>query len=131
MLGSTRSTRDRAGKAENLGAAVGAYLNMDMVGRLEDGPLILQGVGSSPAWPREIERRNVVVGLDIVTNGSPFMATDATAFYLKGVPVLNAFTGAHDDYSTPRDTAETLDYDGMQPRPSTTTACKGWRTWSR
>jgi hypothetical protein len=56
----------------------------------------------------------VVVGLDIVTNDSPFMATDATAFYLKGVPVLNAFTGAHDEYSAPRDTPDSLDYDGMQ-----------------
>jgi S1-C subfamily serine protease len=54
------------------------------------------------------------VGLDIVAGDSPFMATDATAFYLKGVPVLNAFTGAHGEYSTPRDRPDTLDYAGMQ-----------------
>ena len=42
------------------------------------------------------------------------MATDATAFYLKGVPVLNAFTGAHAEYSTPRDTPDTLNYAGAQ-----------------
>jgi C-terminal processing protease CtpA/Prc len=83
------------------------------VGRLCD-KLVLQGVGSSTVWPREIERRNAPLGLSIVTNDSAFLPTDATAFYLKGVPVLNAFTGAHAEYSTPRDTADTLNYDGLQ-----------------
>ena len=116
MLGSTHFTRslDPDGESEHLREKVAAYLNMDMIGRLEGDALILQGVGSSTAWPREIERRNVVVGLDIATSDSPFMATDATAFYLKGVPVLNAFTGPHGEYSTPRDRPDTLDYEGMR-----------------
>ena len=84
-----------------------------MIGRLDD-KLILQGVGSSSIWPREIERRNAPVGLSIATSESAFLATDAIAFYLKGVPVLNAFTGVHGDYSTPRDTADKLNYEGMQ-----------------
>ena len=112
LLGSTHFTRSFGG-GETLHPAIAAYLNMDMIGRLDD-KLILQGVGSSPVWPQEIERRNVPVGLSIVTNDSAFMATDATAFYLKGVPVLNAFTGAHGDYSTPRDTADKLNYPGTQ-----------------
>jgi Tol biopolymer transport system component len=114
ILGSTHFTRSFGGAdRESLYPAVAAYLNMDMIGRL-DGPLSLQGVGSSSVWPREIEKRNVPVGLNIVTSESAFMATDATAFYLKGVPVLNAFTGPHAEYSTPRDTPDTLNYDGMQ-----------------
>src|SRR5690606_6934808 len=43
--------------SESLQDRVAAYLNMDMVGRLRDH-LILQGVGSSPFWAGEIERRN-------------------------------------------------------------------------
>ncbi|MDH3264859.1 MAG: M28 family peptidase, partial [Paracoccaceae bacterium] len=107
ILGSTHFTRSFAGAAarESLYPAIAAYLNMDMVGRL-DGKLSLQGVGSSSVWPGEIEKRNVPVGLNVVTSDSAFMATDATAFYLKGVPVLNAFTGAHAEYSTPRDTPD-------------------------
>ncbi|HSM20506.1 MAG TPA: M28 family peptidase, partial [Hyphomicrobiales bacterium] len=115
ILGSThfaRSLREETGE-KDLHAEIAAYLNMDMVGRLDEH-LILQGVGSSPVWPREIEKRNVPVGLSIVTNDSPFLATDATAFYLEGVPVLNAFTGAHGDYSTPRDTPDKLNYEGMR-----------------
>jgi len=115
LLGSTHFTRSFAGAAgrESLHPPIAAYLNMDMVGRL-DKRLSLQGVGSSSVWRSEIEKRNVPVGLNIVTSDSAFMSTDATAFYLKGVPVLNAFTGPHAEYSTPRDKPETLNYEGMR-----------------
>ena len=113
LLGSSHYVRSLKGKDEDLSGKVAAYLNMDMVGRL-DGQLVLQGVGSSSVWPREIERRNAPVGLSISTSDSAFLATDATAFYLAGVPVLSAFTGPHGEYSTPRDRAETLNYPGLQ-----------------
>jgi len=92
---------------------VSAYLNLEMVCHLRD-KLYLQGTGSSPVWAREIERRNVPVGLAIGTKADPYLPTDATPFYLQGVPVLNAFTGAHEDYSSPRDTADKLDYEGLR-----------------
>ncbi len=94
-------------------AGVVAYLNLDMVGRL-DKALVLQGIGSSPAWPRQIERANAVVGLPVVTRSDPYLPTDATSFYVKGVPVLDAFTGLHPDYHTPRDTADKLNYAGTE-----------------
>lgn len=87
-----------------------AYLNMDMIGRLEKA-LVLQGVGSSPFWPSEIEKRNVPIGLPIVTQNESYLPTDATSFYLKGVPILSAFTGAHEDYHRPTDTADKIDYE--------------------
>jgi C-terminal processing protease CtpA/Prc len=65
-------------------------------------------------WTREIERRNVPVGLPLATKADPYLPTDVTPFYLQGVPVLNAFTGAHEDYSTPRDTADQLNYEGLR-----------------
>ena len=86
---------------------------MDMVGRLKDR-LILSGLGSSEIWAREIERRNAVIGLPIVTSDDTYLPTDATAFYLKGVPILAAFTGAHEDYHRPSDTAEKLNYEGLR-----------------
>src|SRR5262249_52509399 len=36
-----------------------AYLNFDMVGRLRENKLTLQGVGSSTIWKRLIEKRNM------------------------------------------------------------------------
>ncbi|HVY88421.1 MAG TPA: M28 family peptidase, partial [Hyphomonadaceae bacterium] len=91
---------------------VSAYLNMDMVGRLRDS-LVLQGVGSSSVWTREIEQRNAVVGLPIKTDADTYLPTDATSFYLAGVPILAAFTGSHEEYHSPRDTADKLNYKGL------------------
>ena len=104
----TETERDR----EGLSPDIIAYLNLDMVGRL-DTVLVLQGVGSSSVWPEEIERHNRPIGLPITLQNDSYLPTDATAFYLKGVPVLNAFTGGHAEYHSPRDTVEKLNYAGL------------------
>lgn len=91
------------------GLQVVAALNMDMVGRLED-KLILQGIGSSGVWPQIIERKNIVVGLPVALSQDTDLPTDATSFYQAGVPILSAFTGSHQDYHTPQDTPEKLNY---------------------
>jgi membrane-associated protease RseP (regulator of RpoE activity) len=92
---------------------VSAYLNMDMVGHLRD-KVYLQGAGSSDIWAREIERRNVPVGLPVAISSDPYLPTDATPFYMQGAPILHAFTGAHEDYSSPRDLPDQLNYDGIR-----------------
>jgi Tol biopolymer transport system component len=97
---------------EDLSPRFAAYLNMDMVGRLRD-ELAMLGVGSSPVWVSEIEQRNVPIGLPIVTVADSYLPTDATSFYLRRVPILSAFTGSHEDYHTPRDGAEQLNYEGL------------------
>lgn len=116
LLGSSYFTRTfgaKKGEPSTLTPAIAAYLNMDMIGRL-DKALVVHGVGSSSAWSQEIERSNVPIGLPIVTQADSHLPTDATAFYLKGVPILNAFTGAHKDYHTPRDTADRINYPGAE-----------------
>ncbi len=91
-----------------------AYLNFDMVGRLREDRLILQGTGSSSIWPKLIEKRNVAAGFNLVIQNDPYQPTDVTAFYPKGVPVLGFFTGSHEDYNRPTDDAGTLNYAGME-----------------
>ncbi|MEM0897825.1 MAG: M28 family peptidase [Verrucomicrobiota bacterium] len=117
LLGSSHWVREFAkqhgSEDGKLTGKLSACLNMDMIGRLEKS-LVLQGVGSSDYWAPEIEKRNVVAGLPLVLSEDTFISTDATAFYVRGVPILNAFTGAHDDYHTPRDTPDKLDYDDME-----------------
>ena len=114
VLGSTYFTRTFGGGGrESLRPDIIAYLNLDMIGRLDDG-LTLFGVGSSSRWRGEIERRNVPVGLSIVTSEESYLPTDALPFYLKGVPILSAFSGAHGDYHSPRDTADKLNYRGAE-----------------
>ena len=91
--------------------AIAACINMDMVGRL-DKKLVLQGIGSSSIWKSEIERRNAPVGLPITLQDDSYLPTDASSFYMQGVPILSAFTGSHGEYHTPRDTPDTLNYQG-------------------
>jgi Tol biopolymer transport system component len=97
---------------DGLAEHVLAYLNMDMVGRLDEA-LTIQGVGSSSAWRAEIERRNVPIGLPIKLQDDAYLPTDTTSFYLAGVPILTFFTGVHADYNTSRDTADRLNYEGL------------------
>ena len=87
-----------------------ACLNMDMIGRFQK-TLVLQGVGSSSWWAKEIEKRNAPIGLPITTQNDAHLPTDSTTFYLRGIPTLNAFTGSHADYHLPSDTAEKIDYE--------------------
>lgn len=128
LLGSSHWVNERAGGSTDPHSApaashdatqgslsdhVVAYLNFDMVGRL-NGALSLFGVASSTAWPRLIEQENVAVGLPISPQRDSYLPTDATAFYTRRVPILAAFTGAHAEYHTPRDTPATLDYAGIR-----------------
>jgi Tol biopolymer transport system component len=93
---------------------VAAYVNFDMVGRLRENKLSLQGVGSSSAWRKLIEKRNVAAGFNLSLQEDPYLPTDTTPFYSKGVPVLNFFTGSHEDYHRPTDKPDTLNYDGLE-----------------
>lgn len=96
--------------AASLGSSLAVYLNLDMVGRLEE-KLIIQGIGSSPSFEGEVGRRNVPVGLPVqLDRTSTRLPTDASAFVARKVPILSAFTGAHEDYHTPRDTPDKLNY---------------------
>ncbi len=104
--------RKELGQPEHLRSAVAACLNLDMVGRMEE-KLVLNGVASSKVWTREIERRNAPIGLPLALSNEAYLPTDATSFYLAGVPILSFFTGAHTDYHTPRDTPEKLNYEEL------------------
>jgi len=90
-----------------------AYLNFDMVGRLRDNKLNLQGVGSSPVWAKLIEKRNVAAGFTAALQDDPYLPSDTTALYPKGIPVLEFFTGSHEEYHRPADKPDTLNYEGM------------------
>ncbi len=116
LLGSNevvKSVWEKNGKPDDLRGVFAAYLNMDMVGRLEN-KVIMQGVGSSSIWRREIERRNAPVGLPVSLNDDVYLPTDTMPFYLRGIPILAAFTGAHGDYHRHTDTPDKLNYEGMR-----------------
>ncbi|MFT7616937.1 MAG: Tol biopolymer transport system component [Planctomycetota bacterium] len=116
LLGSSHfvtKSWNEEGRPESLQAKFAAYVNMDMVGRL-DKKLTIQGVGSSSIWRSEIEKRNAPVGLNIALNDDVKLPTDTSSFYARGVPILAVFTGAHMDYHRYTDTIDKINYDGMK-----------------
>lgn len=110
LIGSTHFVNEPVLPLQN----ITAYLNFDMVGRLRENKLILQGIGSSPEWTKLIEKRNVPIGFDLTLQVDPYLPTDVTAFYPKEIPVLSFFTGGHEDYNRPTDDPETLNYTGLE-----------------
>jgi hypothetical protein len=89
---------------------IAAYLNFDMVGRMQDNKLTLQATGTSPEWARIIEQANVAAGFDLAIQADPYQPTDVQSFNLVSVPSLNFFTGTHTDYHRPSDTADKIAY---------------------
>ncbi len=110
LLGSHAWVEEHVNPHSREGGPV-AYLNFDMVGRLREN-LIVQGLGSSPDWAGVLERASAPLELTISPQQDSYIPSDATSFYTQGVPVLNAFTGAHSEYHTPRDTPDLLNFEG-------------------
>ena len=116
LLGSTHFAKSLAKESKGdenakLDGVLAACLNLDMIGRLNSS-LVLQGLGSSDWWKPRIEKRNVPVGLNLTLQSDCYAPTDTTSFYPRGVPILNAFTGNHEDYHRPTDTADKINYQG-------------------
>jgi hypothetical protein len=93
--------------------AIAAYLNFDMVGRMQDNKLTVQATGSSPAWGKIIEQANVAAGFDLAVQEDPYQPTDVATFNAAGIPSLSFFTGTHADYHKPSDTADKIDYEDL------------------
>jgi hypothetical protein len=93
--------------------AIAAYLNFDMVGRMQDNKLAVQATGTSPVWPSLLERANVAAGFSLSLQADPYQPTDVSSFNQAGVPSLAFTTGAHVDYHKPSDTADKVNYDDL------------------
>src|SRR5687767_5394750 len=92
---------------------IAAYLNFDMVGRMQDNKLAVQATGTSPIWASILERANVAAGFDLAVQTDPYQPTDVATFNQAGVPSLNFTTGAHTDYHKPSDTADKIQFEDL------------------
>ena len=99
-------------KKDKVYPSIAAYFNLDMVGRLEGKPLTVHGTGSSATWSELVD--SVSGDLELKKSDNPYLPTDSTPVYNAGVPILALFTGLHDDYHTPRDTIDKIDYTGLE-----------------
>jgi len=94
--------------------SISLVLNMDMIGRLRDGRVVVYGTRTG--WGL---RRLVCESLDSSELWLDFKwnmqeNSDHWTFYQRSIPVLMLHTGLHDDYHRPRDDAHKLNREGMQ-----------------
>jgi aminopeptidase YwaD len=90
-----------------------AMINMDMIGRLRDGKLSVGGVGTSAEFRKLVEGLNGGTrGFTLQLSEDGFGPSDHSSFYAKQLPVLFFYTGTHEDYHKPSDTAEKINYEG-------------------
>ena len=94
-------------------STVNYMINMDMIGRLDtqSKTVIVYGTGTSPEFEPLLKKLESET-LKIKTDSSGTGPSDHTSFYLKNVPVLHFFTGAHGDYHKPSDDWEKINLEG-------------------
>jgi aminopeptidase YwaD len=91
-----------------------AMINLDMVGRLDTSiGLQVSGTGTSLEADSLIRLANKVTNLKIKTSAEGFGPSDHATFYGKDIPVFFLTTGAHEDYHTPFDDVERINFKGL------------------
>ena len=90
-----------------------AMLNLDMVGRIGDQPLEVNGVGTSRRLEEIVdamaESQSFSIKKQLPGNGP----SDHATFNAKEIPVLHFFSGLHSDYHRPGDDVEKIDINGI------------------
>lgn len=95
--------------------SINVMINMDMIGRYrEDKGLTIGGIGTSPALEKWGPELGMCMELKYTLDSTGMGPSDHSSFYLKDIPVLFLFTGAHEDYHKPSDDAHLLNYNGMK-----------------
>jgi Zn-dependent M28 family amino/carboxypeptidase len=96
-------------------SSVAYMLNLDMVGRMRDNVLQYGGDGTSVLFDELLAKAYAGTGVTGKSFGRGGIGpSDHASFAQKKIPVLFLFTGLHPQYHRPADTADTINYDGLQ-----------------
>lgn len=109
LLGSAHFTRN---PTVDLDRAIG-MINMDMVGRLAGGGLVVNGFDTATEWRDVVERFGRARAIPMQFVGGGYGASDHTSFYLAQIPVLHFFTNTHGEYHGPDDDWDRIDATGL------------------
>jgi len=93
---------------------VNAMINMDMIGRLnpESKTISIGGTGTSVQSDSILRKLEAGRPFKVAYSTDGYGPSDHASFYSSNIPVFYFSTGAHDDYHTPADDSEKLDYAG-------------------
>ena len=92
-----------------------AMLNMDMVGRLRNERLLALGAATAKEFPALLDSLNQteVQRFDLNASGDGWQATDVASFFAAKRPVIQFFTGLHEDYHRSTDRWEKINAVGL------------------
>jgi hypothetical protein len=88
-------------------------INLDTVGRLGKGKVIVLGSGSAKEWSSILTESAKHLKLEIVESAQDLDASDHKSFHEAGVPAVQFFTGPHPDYHRPTDSVDKIDGKGL------------------
>ncbi|MFL5402504.1 MAG: M28 family peptidase [Gemmatimonadales bacterium] len=91
-----------------------AMVNLDMVGRLRNGRLIVYGARSAKEFPPLLDSLNWYAGFDLKAQGDGYGPSDQSSFYAAKRPVLHLFTDLHEDYHRTTDDWQKINLDGLK-----------------
>jgi hypothetical protein len=91
-----------------------AMINLDMVGRLRAGRLIVYGAKTAKEFPPLLDSLNWYAGLDLKAQGDGYGPSDQSSFYAAKRPVLHLFTDLHEDYHRTTDDWDKINVDGLK-----------------
>ena len=88
-------------------------VNMDTVGRLGNGKLLVLGGASASEWKFIFMGAGFVTGVETEMVSQDISASDQVAFIEAGVPGVQLFAGASPDYHQPGDDLDKIDLAGL------------------
>jgi aminopeptidase N len=88
-------------------------VNLDTVGRLFAGKVLVLGSNSASEWIHIVNGAGYVTGAPVDAVMSDPGGSDQKTFLEIGVPAVQLFTGAHADYHKPGDSADKIDGAGL------------------
>jgi hypothetical protein len=88
--------------------------NLDMVGHLnpETKAITLGGTGTAAGLDGIVQHHNGPYGFDLKLSPEGYGPSDHASFYAENIPVLFFFTGVHEQYHTPEDDTEGINFAG-------------------
>lgn len=87
-------------------------LNLDMIGRVRDGRVEADGMGSAEEMEDVMAPHFAATSLDVASSSGVAGNSDHAVFYRADIPSSHFFTGLHPDYHRPGDTFEKVNFEG-------------------
>lgn len=93
---------------------IAAMVNLDMVGRVRNNVLYVGGGGTAGSFQSILANADAESPLNLKSMGLGGRGpSDHASFSGKRIPVLFFFSGLHEDYHRPTDTADKINFDGI------------------